>query len=70
MSNTIDKQKLVDEIDNDIRTFKELGEAFDERRDELIAWKDKIQSGAFDIPNNHLQEALERIATSKTGLVS
>jgi predicted protein tyrosine phosphatase len=44
----IDKAKLLEYLENELRTYKELGSAFDERRLELTALRNEIIQGTFD----------------------
>lgn len=50
----IDKAKLLGYLENELRTYKELGSAFDERRHELFALRHEITEGKFDSDSNRL----------------
>lgn len=44
----MDKQKLLDYLENEIRTYWELGTDFYERYAELVALRTLVESGEFD----------------------
>lgn len=57
----ISRKALIKEIENEIRTYKELGAEFDERRYELIGWQAKINRGLFDIPSTESEGEATRL---------
>ncbi|MCU6798018.1 hypothetical protein OB236_38425 [Paenibacillus sp. WQ 127069] len=50
----IDKTKLLGHIENELRTYKELGADFDERRHELFGLRSDIMDGKFESEANRL----------------
>lgn len=64
MSNTIDKQKLVEFINNSAKILTPSESLFyDGQIQMLYTIRDQIQSGAFDIHNNKAASMLKRLDT-------